>query len=157
MARRLMPNWVANRLAVTGTRPALERFAAAVCSVDDPGERSALDFERVVPLPAWLPRDRAPAWCRARWGTKWNALWPSLADDGDRLVYEFVTAWAPPSAWLAAAAAAHREVTLAHEFTDEYGQFSGRATWRAGELVAEQFLDPAHLGWTYDEVARFEA
>ena len=35
-------------------------------------------------------------WCLENWGTKWNCNTVEFEEDGDRLYYEFDTAWSPP-------------------------------------------------------------
>ena len=35
-------------------------------------------------------------WCSDNWGTKWNCNTVEFEEDGDRLCYEFETAWSPP-------------------------------------------------------------
>ena len=35
-------------------------------------------------------------WCVENWGTKWNCNTVEFEEDGDRLYYEFDTAWSPP-------------------------------------------------------------
>ena len=90
-----MPNWIHNRLTVTGEPEALADFVTGAedDEVDErTGEAVPLDFEQHVPTPAELltnplGRPGSPAlspdsddgWCFWRnenWGTKWNAQWP---------------------------------------------------------------------------------
>lgn len=46
-----MPNWVQNRVTVTGTAEQLERFKAAIANTD---ENLEFDFNRLIPMPAEL-------------------------------------------------------------------------------------------------------
>lgn len=84
-----MPNWVHNRLLVTGDPAEVAGFVQA--ARDEAGEQAVLDFERHVPTPPELlagirgadtrPPVRTPTgddrwfdWRREHWGTKWNAM-----------------------------------------------------------------------------------
>ena len=153
-----MPNLVDNVLTVTGSPEELRRFKHAVQSEDvdkSTGRRLVLDFERHVPTPsdALHGRSRAEArtpakrpnrpddwdshvWRTEHWGTKWNAMHPTLRGTlkGGRLVYRFSTAWGVPEPWLDAIAEMHPALTFDLQFEVEYGG-RGTARWSHGTLV----------------------
>jgi hypothetical protein len=118
-----------------------------------------LSFERLLPTPPEVldaPRQEGHfpewrVWRTEHWGTKWDAVSPELTDDGSALT--FLTAWTPPTMWLAAASAASPRVELVHEFVEEFCHFSGRDRWRAGECVETREVDPSELEWVEFEPA----
>ncbi len=89
-------------------------------------------------------------WRNEHWGTKWNAIYPSVVTDEarvGRVVYAFQTAWSPPEPWLAEVSRLHPPVDLVHEYVDEMGESAGRAEWTAGLLIEHEQLDPRELEW----------
>lgn len=56
-----MPNWIFNKVRVTGTKEDVEAFKQAVSS-----RTSSFDFEVIVPI----AEQENPS---TRWGTKWTA------------------------------------------------------------------------------------
>ena len=55
-------------------------------------------------------------WCRANWGTKWNACDPEVIDDN---IIEFYTAWAPPLPIFFALAKKYQDAEFIVEINDE--------------------------------------
>ena len=164
-----MPNWIYNRLTVTGEADALGDFMDAAESSEpaaDTGRPDPLDFESHVPTPPELiaapigGRAAAPArapggddrwfyWRNEHWGTKWNAMWPERTGEAasGRVVYTFSTAWAPPEPWLARVSTAHPELSFALEFVEEFCQAAGGVRWIAGELAEQWPVDPLEAEW----------
>lgn len=162
-----MPNWVYNRLKLTGLAADVGAFVERVrSSPSEPdGEPTVLDFERMIPVPEELrgnqetdPDDphgfpKWRTWAVEHWGTKWNAWYPSLEgnpDDGE-VTYSFQTAWTPPDKWLAKASTEFPTLEFRHEYVEEMGHFAGRGLWRAGDLIEEQELEPAEIEWAREE------
>ena len=153
-----MPNLVDNVLTVTGSADELRRFKREVRSEDvdvASGRRIPLDFERHVPTPPEALHGRvgaaarAPAkspnrpgdwdshvWRTEHWGTKWNAMHPTLRGTlkSGRLIYRFSTAWGVPEPWLDAVAKAHPALTFELKFDVEYGG-RGFGRWARGRRV----------------------
>lgn len=157
-----MPNIVFNRLVVSGPPADLAALVARLRGRDhDDGRERVLDFRSHVPVPADLdlrsgirPGDRhglPPAhwWAVEHWGTKWNAMLPTLEGDpaSGRVSYAFETAYSPPDSWLFVTSAAHPALTFDHEFAEELDQAAGRARVRAGELERFEHLDAEDLDW----------
>jgi hypothetical protein len=151
-----MPNWVYNRLTVSGDRESLELFIERNRSERADGD--ILDFNRLAPLPPEHrvkdedPGTGLPAWYTWRlenWGTKWNADVPTIEGDPARgeITYAFATAWTPPDAWIATASAAFCTLKLHHECAEELLHFAGKADWLAGEIVQHTGVDPEELDW----------
>lgn len=118
-----MPNWVGNSMVVTGSKDAIDTFITivgkpvvqkkpdhteAAYTVDEV-TTSPLSFHNIIPVPNEL-RDEyytradgsAPAnnwyeWNVRNWGTKWDAVEPSIVRFGDEEIgVHFDTAWSPP-------------------------------------------------------------
>ena len=150
-----MPNYVSNRLTLSGEPVQLERFTDLNRS--DERDGWPLDFGKLVPMPSDLvdevtPKGTFPSWYSWRlenWGTKWNADSVSVSGNAmeGSVTYEFVTAWSPPDPWLACASEAFSEISFHHEFVEEMLHFAGKADWLAGEIVAQEAVDPEEIDW----------
>lgn len=154
-----MPNWCHNKLRVTGSFDALQKFAEAVAGTD-PETPQPLSFERILPTPAALLDVPSPAprgmpdwytWRCDHWGTKWDASFGNpfiaLGTDtmdveaspagmqeqfNDELLYEFNTAWSPPLPVIAEAARQHPDVTFILHYAETGMDYAGRAIWVNG-------------------------
>jgi hypothetical protein len=137
-----MPNNVENVLRVTGPSARVEKFAKACAGtppqfaqtafekrnkLNQPTRRKpiVLSFHGVAPIPASvLAAGYDPAgyeWCRANWGTKWNAYGAiQCVKVRGGLCYFFETAWQPPEAWLRACAAKFPSLHFELWARDEY-------------------------------------
>lgn len=106
-----MPNHVVNEVIFSCITQSLRNDLLSACC----NEHQQVDFERLVPAPINSWRGGVSAshekafphndldWCRANWGTKWNAYGhrqPELTDNG--LILRFDSAWRPPYGWLVA-------------------------------------------------------
>lgn len=129
-----MPNWCQNKLVVEGPIESLSRFRSeqrqnivvtAPSWAENAGEQMPetleLSFAASVPEPHG-PDDEGYDWYRWRlrnWGTKWNlGTDVELVEDGDRLVYQFDTAWSPPAAWLENVAQKYDDLTFTLAFVE---------------------------------------
>src|ERR1019366_8185957 len=100
-----MPNWCTNTLTVVGSVRSLRVFGSAVTTVTPaeqseiihrPARVSLLDFNKILPVPAELNEEQAYSWRVHNWGTKWPA--DAFVETGPgSYVYNFDTAWSPPS------------------------------------------------------------
>jgi Ferredoxin-like domain in Api92-like protein len=148
-----VPNWSYNVLTVTGPSERLREFKHAVRSAQpDPetGKRAVLDLGRHLPMPPELLADkgdlaagRLPDWSACRlehWGTKWNAMWPTLSWTlrSGELRYRFQTAWTPPVEWLQFVAAVHPALAFELTYQEELDHFSGVMRFEAGGIVEDR-------------------
>ena len=99
-------------------------------------------------------------WCRANWGTKWNAYQQHVVDHN---ILEFQTAWNMPYQFMQMLAARFPDVEFVVEFADEdIGSNCGTATYRGGVLVSlEEPGDPTKFayrikGYSDEEIAERE-
>lgn len=108
-----MPNWIPNRLFVSGPAREIKAFKEAASEKGQEGKNCrVISFHCFCPIPTQrqlrrLYRRRMPMterhilWCEDHWGTKWNSAWSRLARDADRsLLYTFFTANDPPTPWV---------------------------------------------------------
>jgi hypothetical protein len=107
-----MPNWVQNKLTVTGPSEGVLRFAEAVLS---PDRTSALRFAQLGSPPDTASASDLNEWRRGEWGTKWEPEDVRVAEDStaNRILYEFLTADAPPIPWLQIAASRFSDLRFA--------------------------------------------
>jgi hypothetical protein len=147
-----MPNWCDNVLTVEGPREALDRFRDAVKSqpleaTDGNGDRgvensSDLSLERIIPTPEEMltskgfEEDGWYHWRINNWGTKWDVD-AKLIEDGDRLIYEFSSAWSPPQFAIETASQQYPELTFTIEFDESGVDFWGYCVFRGGELIED--------------------
>jgi Ferredoxin-like domain in Api92-like protein len=148
-----VPGWTYNTLTVKGPHELLRVFKRAVCGAErDPetGRRQVLDFSRHRPMPPEVLTETggsAPggqprwiAWRIENWGTKWNAVSPTLSGtlQSGELRYRFRTAWTPPVEWLQSVAAAHPGLRFELTYEEELGQFRGVLRLEAGRVVEDR-------------------
>lgn len=140
-----MPNHVKNRVTVRGDG-ALARVRLIVRGVDEDGEPTPFDFERILPMPKELEASfhqwrgpgspsGMPAWYEWRvenWGTKWNAYEVTETPEG----YEFLTAWTTPARAIMELSRLVPGATIEVEYADEdIGRNCGTYVVEKGEVV----------------------
>lgn len=108
-----MPNWCTNKLYVRGAQEELDKFAERVRG-DLNGKDLALSFQTIAPQPEGLEKEvplfgsalgkREPlivegwyAWRLQNWGTKWDLADVYTSIGTEEILYEFDTAWSPPT------------------------------------------------------------
>ena len=149
-----MPNWCTNTLTVKGPEAALEKFVEAVRTSE-----SALSLDRIVPMDPRLratpsttnptPEQRRAMdenvrdfgyptwyeWSLANWGCKWDVNAFAKAGVGE-VVYDFDSAWSPPSAAIKAASRQHPELTFVLEYDEPGMDFAGTEVFSQGVKVS---------------------
>ena len=145
-----MPNWSYNTLTITGDGDELQKFKDAV---GDYKEKTALSFDKIVPMPAHIFRgnlsmeDEAKygkmncwyEWSIENWGTKWNAGEVDLqVDNGRKLVYTFNTAWAPPTPVMIEASRQYPKLLFIMHSDEESGEYNFTAKFEKGEQLWEK-------------------
>jgi len=141
-----MPNWCINKLDVIGAVEELDKFKKA--STIDDGD--ALSFELLVPTPESVMTDSSPTsgwrtWVEANWGTKWDispgecAYVRHFEDELPTDVWEFSTAWAPPTNWMKRVSAMYPELVFKLWYDEPGGYFSGCDAMQNGNLLDESW------------------
>jgi hypothetical protein len=153
-----MPNWVYNKMTVTGSKPDLEAFAKKASEQRPEGARpSDLSFWNFVrPADSELVEYHETGWYDwniKHWGTKWDACDAEAgdierqADDDFSLDYEFSTAWADPKEVFEAMVSQHPELSFSVTCNEEQGW--GIEYWgEKGELTV---TDKWNIPETHEE------
>ena len=158
-----MPNWVTNKIVITGKA---ERITEIIESIK--GEDRPIDFEKIVPMPAELQNTKSPSdkpdpdliakygsdnwydWCIQNWGTKWNASGTQdirLNFKGNRLTIVFNTAWSTPAPVIEKLSEKFPDVKINVWFADEdYGSNVGRYGFTNGLVSKDEPLDGTPSG-----------
>jgi tyrosine-protein kinase len=144
-----VPEWVYNRLTVTGEQAPLAEFVGRAEGTKEAenGKPVPLDFERHVPEPVG-GRGSGDGWWH------WNAMWPDRKGDAaeGEVVYSFASAWSLPQEWLVRASQEHPGLSFALEFVKDDAKTAGGVRWQAGALVETWSVDPDRADWVeYDE------
>jgi len=137
-----MPNHVRNTVTVSGRKDLIILLNEAV-KTDD---KLPFDFNRIVPKPAVVeilcsggvsfslqeehPRRNWYEWCRAHWGTKWNAYDFEEVDIGR---FTFHTAWDPPIPVVRTLSWLFPEIEIGLEYDEPGMEIHGFQTFIAGE------------------------
>jgi hypothetical protein len=134
-----MPNWVHNQLQILGNDADVEHCLDAI-----KGDKRALDFEQIVPIPASVERPKdamsdASAllyWRVDNWGTKWNACdhLDGVTDCyPEGAMIRFDTAWSPPLAVLLALSKKFPSLEIELHWTSAESGYQGMARYVGGE------------------------
>jgi hypothetical protein len=121
-----MPNYISNRLRVTGPKSDLHDFLAH--------QFSATSF--TVPLSNSFqhgPRSQGGGPC------DWE-IESARVDHNDAELL-FYTSWVPPIEGVLAASKAHPRVRLTLSFVDEFGDFSGECVCEGGHSKRQSFAE----------------
>ena len=150
-----MPNWITNTVTVRGKKKDLATFKEAVSSLSNKDilevrdklkfkqseDESDFSFEKIVPIPAEIqaaPYDPIGyEWNLKNWGTKWPEVHCRIiAETKDSIIYEFDTAWTPPTSLLFALKTQYPSLKFTFLFIDE-----------GDELLKELFFDEMGEAW----------
>ena len=141
--KKLMPNWCANKLTIRG--PAAEVLAFKEKAVGhSPWSRpeelvnvepSVLNFHSLVPVPDEVLAAGYEAagydWEKKNWGCMWGANDTLVVDEWERVVmYEFNTAWSPPTEFCVAVAKQWPTLVLILEYEEPGCAFKGLAKFQ---------------------------
>lgn len=157
-----MPNHVTNTITYDGDRKQIAEMLEAI-KKDELGI-GTVDFNKIIPMPDDIYRgDLGPKerelygdknwydWCRANWGTKWNAY--GYEEDFDYSPTDslwFQTAWSAPHPILQKLSDMFPEIEFRHQWADEdiryncgqHRYFGGK---RTDEYYPESALDRIHF------------
>lgn len=147
-----MPNHVTNIITYEGDRKQITEMLEAI-KKDELGI-GTVDFNKVVPMPDDIYRgDLGPKerelygdknwydWCRANWGTKWNAYgYDKDFDYSQTDSLWFQTAWSAPHPILQKLSEMFPEIELRHQWADEdIGYNCGQHRYFGGERTDEYY------------------
>lgn len=126
-----MPNWIYNKLTVTGkqAKEALDFMKS---------EANDFDFENLVPIPSYVYKGNLGMkerelfdeynwydWCCQHWGTKWNSS--EAYRDGNTVTFQ--TAWSAVPKIIIHLASKFPEATYEYKYADEdFGCHTGYMT-----------------------------
>lgn len=160
-----MPNWTVNKI-----------FADPAVISALLNEQGDVDFERIIPIPAIIPRESMTYedmiksngrnwrdWCIEHWDTKWNASSTSVHSES---VVEFQTAWSHPAAVVRELSKLFPEHEINVHFADEdlgapasYGEYQIRGGVITRHIIpppnteeAREFACQIFYGCSYEEV-----
>jgi len=124
-----MPNWVRNHVVITGPLETLELFVREKLSFQKFHPRAEEDYED------WYN------WNTKHWGTKWEPdnMIPFIINE--RLIVQFDSAWAPPTAFFIYLTHFYENVTVTNRFADESFIFVGRSTISKG-VAHNESIEP---------------
>lgn len=142
-----MPNWCYNEIEVEGEDAELLRLVDFV-----KGEESEFDFNKILPYPAkFAEMDKEVdekginhskgfnsggyEWCLGNWGTKWNAVEPSVATDGKSISFD--TAWSPSIPVTIALSELFPTLKFTHRYEEGGCDFSGYMVIQNGEILED--------------------
>jgi hypothetical protein len=153
-----MPNWVTNKVVITGKAETITKIIEFIKGEDRP-----IDFDKIVPMPAELHGTRSPVekrdpfliakygsdnwydWACQNWGTKWNASGSQdvkLNEKGNRLTIVFDTAWATPAPVIEALSEKFPDVKINVWYADEdFGSNVGKYGFINGMVSKDEPLD----------------
>jgi hypothetical protein len=127
-----MPNECYNKIIVRGNKSEVARLEAFVTS-----RNSDFDFEKIVPFTT--PDGKWDYdWVWKNWGTKWNAWGINAYQEGEDLIYTFMTAWGPSLLVTTRLAAQFPNLEIIHWFEEPNADFSGRSVFRNGKEVLSE-------------------
>lgn len=147
-----MPNHVTNIITYEGDRKQIAEMIEAI-KKDELGIRT-VDFNKIIPMPDDIYRgDLGPKerelygdknwydWCRANWGTKWNAYgYDKDFDYSQTDSLWFQTAWSAPHPILQKLTEMVPEIKFKHQWADEdIGYNCGQHRYFGGERTDEYY------------------
>ena len=141
-----MPNWCSNRLTITGDwkdlRDKTEGGFNLSTFLPTPDEGRA----QLESKDCWLrrhenspPRD-GEGWYYWRiqfWGCKWDVKTPGWAEEEDKIIAQFDSAWAPPEPGIQAISALYPHAEFSLEYAEPGCDFCGAAMFKAGQVLSD--------------------
>jgi hypothetical protein len=141
-----MPNWCENQLEVRGPEKSMEKFQK-----ESKGKKHDLTMKSTIPMPDYIYQGDLGEqeqkqygennwydWSRNNWGTKWDVEGTLIYQDNNRLEYEFLSAWAPPTVWLQKVSRLFPDLYFELKYVEEGMDFSGIAMANNGELMDQE-------------------
>lgn len=147
-----MPNHVTNIITYDGDRKQIAEMLEAIKN-DELGF-GTVDFQKIIPMPDDIYRGNLGRnekeiygdknwydWCRANWGTKWNAYGYQKGFDYSQTdSLWFQTAWSAPHPILQKLSDMFPEIEFRHQWADEdIGYNCGQHRYFGGERTDEYY------------------
>ena len=150
-----MPNWCENELIIKADgKDSLEDFKklekifnkllkySSENGIDNDGGGYIENlFQSILPVPSeYLENDKWRDWAINNWGTKWDAVEcllnydPTIETKRYRMKFTFLTAYAPPIAWLEYLGNMFPDLWIKLEYDEPGMRFCGIASGR-GEII----------------------
>jgi hypothetical protein len=128
-----MPNWVYNRVVVTGDQDMLDKIEASVrVDSNDERENTEFSYQGIIPRPPEAEEDWY-SFNNLNWGTKWDASDVTTDHSPGSLAYRFSSPWAPPVPVLTKLASLYPDVVVNHVFEEEQG-WGGELSYQADAI-----------------------
>tara|TARA_S200000501_G_scaffold335771_1_gene340652 strand:+ start:37 stop:699 length:663 start_codon:yes stop_codon:yes gene_type:complete len=157
-----MPNWCENTLNISGESNELENFYLENRNYDNE-KNEELDFLKSVPMPenvlqgnlSLQERQLNPNnwydWNITNLGTKWNVSDAYYTKNENEIIYEFLTAWSPPTSWLEKTADKYPNLIFKMKYCEESMGFAGEIVLHGSVIVKYEEWDPNEEWDYYDE------
>ena len=133
-----MANYCENYLVVEGSKEALKEWKDALVNSDV--DEAVLSFNKLIPLPE-EEKDNWYEWRIQNWGTRSDitgmddaGVFPEEYSDEYKYVYEFHTAWSPPTEWLKAVGIMFPDLSFRMEYSEPGACFAGIITVQGDEV-----------------------
>ena len=125
-----MPNNITNILRFDcKSKKRLEEMRKAIS-----GEKSAIDFNKIIPMPDNLPPD-TNKWAWANWGTERNAY----EVEANAFEIKFNTAWATPQPVIRKISEIFPDVTFKVDYADTiHGYYCGTYVFEKGRVLSDE-------------------
>ena len=158
-----MPNWCENTLKISGELNKLENFYLENRNYDNE-KYEELDFFKSVPRPEDILevdlslQDRYSNpnnwydWNINNLGTKWNVsdAYYTKNENENEIIYEFDTAWSPPTSWLEKTANKYPNLIFKLKYCEQSMGFAGEIVLHGSVIVKHETWDPNEK-WDYYE------
>lgn len=146
-----MPNWCSNKLSVSGPSSVVDRFVKE--NEGDAGEPLSFNKAALTP-PELLEGEGWYDWRVTTWGTKWDLDQATgrnvrLGPHAGAVIYDFSSAWSPPTGWLRIVAARYPQLRFRLDYIEEGNCFAGRVKCKEGRVMEGTTLDfkTAYIAW----------
>lgn len=155
-----MPNWCTDRLVVSGPKDDVAAFASATSTPE-----GRLSFALLYPVPEAeaASADGGYSWVVDHWGTKWDVSDEALLAESDVTgdqrvdVWDFTTAWSPPSGWAQHCSGLYPTLTFRLYFDEPGMCFAGLDVFQNGALQEDASWHGESLSWIVCAVADCES
>ena len=158
-----MPNWCDNTLNISGELNELENFYLENRNYsNEDNKNEELDFYKSVPIPENIfigdlslqERQTNPNnwydWNLTNLGTKWNVSDAYYTKNENEIIYEFETAWSPPTSWLEKTANKYPNLIFKMKYCELGCGFAGELVLHGSVIVKHETWDPNEK-WNYYE------